>query len=284
MSRLLEIAYAKINLALHVRRKRADGYHEIETLFAFADDGDLLSAEQANHDSLTIGGEFAEGLTTGSDNLILKALASMRKLSLGLQSEIPPLAIYLEKRLPVAAGIGGGSADAAALIRMVNRHFGILGDSAELAAANRYLGADVAACIVSQTRLGSGVGEHLEKVESDDIQSAPVLLVNPRIPVPTGPIFAKWDGVDRGPLPSGSALDIALNGRNDLELPAISIVPEIRGLLDFLRHQEGAIFARMSGSGATCFAVFASVDTRDAAQRNIGIAYPQYWTMASLFR
>lgn len=284
MSRLLEIAYAKINLALHVRRKRADGYHEIETLFAFAEDGDLLSAEQANHDSLTIGGEFAEGLTTGSDNLILKALASMRKLSLGLQSEIPPLAIYLEKRLPVAAGIGGGSADAAALIRMVNRHFGILGDSAELAAANRYLGADVAACIVSQTRLGSGVGEHLEKVESDDIQSAPVLLVNPRIPVPTGPIFAKWDGVDRGPLPSGSALDIALNGRNDLELPAISIVPEIRGLLDFLRHQEGAIFARMSGSGATCFAVFASVDTRDAAQRNIGIAYPQYWTMASLFR
>jgi len=284
MSHMLETAYAKINLALHVRRKRIDGYHEIETLFAFTNDGDLLSAEAADYESLTISGEFAEGLSTGSDNLILKALASMRDLALRLRSEIPPLAIHLEKRLPVAAGIGGGSADAAALIRLVNRHFDICGDSAELAAANQHLGADVAACIISQTRLGSGVGEQLETVDLNDVVSAPVLLVNPRIAVPTGPIFANWDGMDRGPLPVGSALDIALKGRNDLELPAISIAPEIRDVLDLLQRQEGAILVRMSGSGATCFAVFESADARDAAQHRVSIACPICWTMASSLR
>ena len=109
-------------------------------------------------------------------------------------------------------------------------------------------------------------------------------MVNPRIAVPTGPVFVQWDGVDRGPLPAGSALDIALNGRNDLELPAVSLVPVISDVLDLLRQQDDTILVRMSGSGATCFAVFASIDARDAAQRNVGIACSDYWMMASRFR
>ena len=118
---LSETGWAKLNLALHVRHRRPDGYHDIETLFAFADDGDRLNARVADHDSLTIGGEFSEILSSGADNLVLQALSALRQYY--GQGVIPPLALELEKRLPVAAGLGGGSADAAALVRLVQRHF-----------------------------------------------------------------------------------------------------------------------------------------------------------------
>jgi 4-diphosphocytidyl-2-C-methyl-D-erythritol kinase len=205
-----ETAYAKINLALHVRRRREDGHHEIETLFAFVDDGDLLSVEVAEQDSLTITGEFAEGLSTGPDNLVLRAVGLARELG----AAVPPLAIALEKNLPVAAGLGGGSADAGAMLRLIVREWpsGLTLDA--VAADSAVLGADVPACVLSQTMLGTGVGDLLRPISDSDVARLPVLLVNPNVPLLTGPVFKGWDGEDRGPLsgdpgraqrPSGSS-------------------------------------------------------------------------------
>lgn len=270
---ITEPAPAKINLALHVRARRSDGYHELETLFAFCRDGDLLSVEEAAIDRLEIVGPFAEGLST-TDNLVLTALASMRSPPFG---GVPPLSITLTKNLPVAAGIGGGSADAAAMIRLLDRTYVRNGDAKELVFANAHLGADVGACIVGRTRIGRGVGADLE-MAPDDLADCPVLLVNPGDPLTTGPVFKAWDGIDRGPLPAGSAREMALAGRNDLEQPAIKLCPVIADVLAALRSTD-AWLARMSGSGATCFALYASVADRAAAAARIRAAQPSWWCL-----
>ena len=278
-TRLTETAYAKINLALHVRRRRDDGYHDLETLFAFLDAGDDLIVTPADVDCLTIGGEFADGLSTGPDNLVLRALDAMRALVPAGGAPIPPLAIHLEKHLPVASGIGGGSADAAAMVRLLDRHFVHLGDAGQLGQAMRHLGADVSACIMSETRVGHGDGSDLHMVNADDVRGMPLLLVNPCVPLATGPVFAGWDGVDRGELPSGAALAIARAGRNDLERPALALCPDIDEVLGVLRAQLPRL-SRMSGSGATCFALFATDGERDAAQAMLA----DCWTLASHLR
>lgn len=275
-----ETAYAKINLALHVRKRREDGYHELETLFAFVDAGDELSVEIADKDKLAISGEFGEGLSSGADNLVLQALVNMRSMVWPGREQIPPLDVALEKRLPVAAGIGGGSADAGAMIRLLDRHFVHNGDTKELVLATRHLGADVGACIVSETRIGKGLGWELEMPVHDDLQGAPVLLVNPRIPLSTGPVFKAWDGIDRGALPDGSVREIALSGRNDLEAPAIHLCPEIGSVLAILQASN-PLLARMSGSGATCFALYETGEARDAAQLSIPA---NWWTMKGQLR
>lgn len=275
-----ETAYAKINLALHVCKRRDDGYHEIETLFAFVDAGDELGVELAEADRLTIGGEFAQGLSDGADNLVMQALAQMRGMVAPGQPPIPPLAITLDKRLPVAAGIGGGSADAGAMIRLLDRHFVRRCDIDGLVRATHSLGADVGACIISQTRIGTGLGWELQPPSADDLRGMPVLLVNPRLPLPTGPVFKAWDGADRGPLPDGSARTIALAGRNDLETPAIVLCPMIENVLGALRG-TAPLLARMSGSGATCFALYESLEARDAAQ---SLLPPEWWTLAGRLR
>lgn len=276
-----ETAYAKINLALHVRARRADGYHDIETIFAFVDAGDVLAATSADADSLSISGQFGDGLSAGDDNLVVRALASMRAIMGG--ERIPPLALTLEKNLPVAAGLGGGSADAAALIRLVDREFHICGDGKELVIANRHLGADVGACIISQTRRGIGTGWELAEVDDADVQGMPVLLVNPREPLATGPVFAGWDQRDRGALAGGPALAAARTGRNDLETPALALVPQIDEVLAVLRAQL-PLLARMSGSGASCFALFRSVAERDAAAVRIADDHPDWWQMSGRIR
>jgi 4-diphosphocytidyl-2-C-methyl-D-erythritol kinase len=253
---LREIAYAKINLALHVRRRRDDGYHELETVFAFVDAGDELTATPADHDHLTLSGEFAAGLESGDDNIVMRALALLPRDT--------PWAVHLHKRLPVAAGLGGGSADAGALFRMVD-----LPEDWHQRAVS--LGADVPACVTSRAALGTGTGTDLVDVPND-LAGTPVLLVNPRVPLPTGPVFRAWDGVDRGPLPQGDLRTITREGRNDLEPGAIALVPEIANVLDWL-VQSGAWLSRMSGSGATCFALYADAHTRDAA----AAAVPPGW-------
>ena len=275
-----ETAYAKINLALHVRARRPDGYHDIETLFAFVDAGDALTATVADADSLTITGEFADGLSGGADNLVLRALDFMRGRPGG--AGIPPLAITLEKSLPVAAGLGGGSADAAALIRLLAREFAV-GETGDLVAASHSLGADVGACIVSETRRGTGTGWQLECVDDGDVRGLPVLLVNPREPLATGPVFAGWDGCDRGALALGQALVTACAGRNDLEPPAIALCPEIDEIRAVLRAQL-PLLSRMSGSGASCFALFRTVGERDAAAARIADDHPGWWLMTGAIR
>ena len=270
-----ETGWAKINLALHVRARRSDGYHEIETLFAFVDDGDAIVAEVAGADALAIDGAFAEGLSAGGDNLVMQVLALLR--SRYGADRVPPLAVTLTKKLPVAAGIGGGSADAAAMARLVRRHFLPELNDAALARLVSPLGADIAACVASATCLGVGVGEELSAVPELRLAGTPVLLINPRQPVATGPVFAGWDGIDRGPLfgdPAGRARLFA--ARNDLQRPATAQCPAVAEVLTEL----GALrpwLARMSGSGATCFALFDAVAERDAAAITLAHRHPGWW-------
>jgi 4-diphosphocytidyl-2-C-methyl-D-erythritol kinase len=262
-----ETAPAKLNLALHVRGKLPDGRHELETLFAFCIDGDRLSAEPADGFSLTVTGPFAEDIS--AENNVETAARRLAEAA-GIA---PGAAITLHKALPVAAGIGGGSADAAAALRMLTAMWRV--DPSLASAVAPGIGADVPACLLSMTARGEGAGERLELVDDRDIAGAPVLLVNPRVPLATGDVFAGWDGVDRGALGSWR------EGRNDLEPAAIALVPEIGALLDWLREQEGASFVRMSGSGATGFALFDSDEARDAATA----AVPgQWWHLATSLR
>lgn len=250
-----ETAYAKLNLALHVRAREADGYHRIETLFAFCEDGDMVTAEAADRLSLTVTGPFAAALADEEDNLVLRAARAAGATA----------AIALDKRLPVAAGLGGGSADAAAVLRLFHA-------SPDLAAT---LGADVPACLLSRTARGTGRGDEIAPAEIAGLSGTPVLLVNPGIKLPTGPVFRAWDGVDRGPLGDWEA------GRNDLEAPARRLLPEIGTVLEAL---AGARIARMSGSGPTCFGLFDSETARDAAAARISAAKPGWWLSQTRLR
>lgn len=276
-----EIAYAKINLALHVRRRRDDGYHDIETIFAFAEHGDVITAEPGPA-RLTLSGPFAPVLAGEDveDNLVMRAARALCALT----GDTAPPAIALDKRLPVAAGIGGGSADAAAVLRLLCRDRGIAADDPRVMAIATGLGADVPACVRSVTLRGDGRGDALEAVAATGLTGLPLLLVNPGVALPTGPVFTAWDRQDRGALAGGDPLAAALAGRNDLELPALGLHPVIGDVVALLAAQPGVILARMSGSGATCFALFDSDKSRDAADQAIAARQPDWWRLASRLR
>lgn len=266
-----ETAYAKLNLALHVRRRREDGYHELETLFAFVDAGDRLEAAPAARDELRTFGEFGCELIDPFGNIVAKALAAL--------PHGPGWNVTLEKTLPVAAGLGGGSADAGAVFRMVEAAQGLPDDWAERAAK---LGADVPACVRSEACIGLGTGTQLEPIPNT-MAGTPVLLVNPRLPLSTGPVFAAWDGVDRGPLPQGDMRQIALQGRNDLEPGAVRLCPAIADVLAAL-SEPAPLLARMSGSGATCFALYEDMAEAEAANNRIAKAHPDWWRLLGRLR
>lgn len=268
---ITERAPAKINLALHVRARRADGYHELETLFAFVADGDTVTLAPGPL-SLTITGPFAAGLSGEGDNLVLRAA---RGFAERLGTSVGG-AFTLDKHLPVASGIGGGSADAAAALRTLARANDIAIDDPRLFALAAELGSDVPACLLGRTALGQGRGEKLEPL--DGPSGMPVLLVNPGVAVSTAAVFKAWDGVDRGAMPDGDVLSLARAGRNDLEAPARALAPEIDAVLALLA--DGApVLARMSGSGATCFALYASTADRAAAAATVRAAYPAWWCL-----
>ncbi|MGC1468479.1 MAG: 4-(cytidine 5'-diphospho)-2-C-methyl-D-erythritol kinase [Sphingorhabdus sp.] len=273
---LTETAYAKINLALHVRGRRVDGYHELETLFAFAADGDVLTAELHGDLTLSITGPFAEGLKADAGNLVLRAAKALQAISGTRQGA----SICLEKRLPIASGIGGGSADAAAALRLLSKLWDIDFPYEQLLAIAAGLGADVPACLRSETVFGRGAGEQLAPFETDGITGTPALLVNPLKPCPTGPVFKSWDGIDRGALDTQNWRD----ARNDLESPAIALVPEISEVLTMLKAQADATLVRMSGSGATCFGLFETEDARDAAATAIVAQQPGWWQLPTVLR
>ena len=266
-----ETAYAKINLALHVRRRREDGYHELETLFAFVDAGDVLTARPSDRDELKVVGEFGGQLTDPFGNIVAKAL--------GVLPRPGGLDITMEKNLPVAAGLGGGSADAGAVFRIVRELHGLPNDWQTRAAK---LGADVPACVESVTCIGRGTGTELEPVASD-LTGTPVLLVNPRVPLATGPVFTAWDGEDRGPMPLGAVSDIARLGRNDLEAPAIRLCPPIAEVLTSLAGTD-PFLSRMSGSGATCFALYRHHDAMREAAEKLASDHPDWWQMSGNLR
>jgi 4-diphosphocytidyl-2-C-methyl-D-erythritol kinase len=269
---IVEIARAKLNLALHVRARRPDGYHELETLFAFVTDGDVLTVAQTDVPSFTISGPFASALAGETDNLVTRALAAFEAVF----GAMPPMAITLEKHLPVASGIGGGSADAAAMLRALARLAGVT-DAARLLAIAADLGSDVPACLFGRTAIGRGRGEALTPIEG--LGGTPTLLVNPGVGVSTRDVFARWDGVDRGPLGEGALGEVARAARNDLQLPAQEVAAVIAEVLSLLEAQRGATLVRMSGSGATCFALFEDAAAMRAASVAIGAVRPGWWRL-----
>ncbi|MGB3724069.1 MAG: 4-(cytidine 5'-diphospho)-2-C-methyl-D-erythritol kinase [Pacificimonas sp.] len=275
-----ETAYAKLNLALHIRRRRDDGYHHLETLFAFCENGDVMRVSSSKEFSMTMDGPFAQGLDGGDDNLVMRAASLLREES----GTSRGAALHLEKHLPVASGIGGGSADAAATLRLLNRHWQLDWTLDRLAELALPLGADVPACVFSRTMRGEGVGEKLERIDAPELAEIAVLLANPRLPLSTATVFGGWDGVDRGGLGHGDILAAARAGRNDLTPTALSAAPEIAEVIDFLTSRPGSDLVRMSGSGATCYALFANSEAAVAASEHVRARRPQWWSMLSKLR
>ena len=264
-----EIAAAKLNLALHVRGKLPDGRHRIETVFAFCNDGDRLTADPADILTLATSGLFAVDLGPNEDNLVLRAARALQAAA----GVADGAAIHLDKRLPVASGIGGGSADAAATLRLLTSLWHI--DPRHAAEVAPALGSDVPACLLNLTARGEGAGDELSLINPEGISGVPVLLANPRVALATADVFARWNGIDQGPLGDWRA------GNNGLDSTAIALVPQIETVLAWLQAQPGANFVRLSGSGATCFALFDSEEQRDRATE----AVPrEWWHLATSLR
>jgi 4-diphosphocytidyl-2-C-methyl-D-erythritol kinase len=282
-------ARAKVNLTLKVLGRRADGYHELESLVAFAGVADMLSLEPGPSCALTIGGPQGEGLVADEGNLVLRAARA-------LAAEVPGLhagRFHLVKRLPVASGIGGGSADAAAALRLLARLNGLAADAPELQRAAVKVGADVPVCLESRARMMAGIGERLGPPLR--LPQLFAVLVNPGVAVETAAVFRKLGlapGQDVSPSRksaprSGTAAELIADlseGRNDLERPAIAIAPQIAEVLDMLRAAPGCRLARMSGSGATCFGLFDDCRRSAAAARGLTRAQPGWWVKPTVLR
>jgi 4-diphosphocytidyl-2-C-methyl-D-erythritol kinase len=284
---LAEDGRAKVNLTLRVVGRRVDGYHDLESVVAFADCADRLRLEPGPELKLETTGPLAQACGETSDNLVLKATRL-------LADRVPALklgAFTLDKVLPVAAGIGGGSADAAAALRLLARLNGLALDDPRLLDAALRTGADVPVCLASHACDMTGVGDRLMPLSPPKL---PCVLVNPRVPVATKDVFAAL-GLRHGellvgvieaqawPEPGASigdwieALSLV---PNDLEAPALRVQPAISEVLSALRTSDGALLARMSGSGATCFAIYPGAADARAAARRIGADHPAWWVHA----
>jgi 4-diphosphocytidyl-2-C-methyl-D-erythritol kinase len=260
---LLETAPAKINLTLRVLGRRADGYHQLESLVAFADVADTLTLQPDAEDGLEVTGPFAGSSGPAAENLVLKALVAARKHIAGLNAGH----FLLEKKIPVAAGLGGGSADAAAALRLVARTNGLGVDDPRLMAVALAIGADVPVCFGSRARIMRGVGELLS--EPIELPVLPAVLVNPRVPLATRDVFGKLavarSGSDLADVPRefDALIEFLKEHGNDLTPAANACAPVVGEMLGALHALPSVRLARMSGSGPTCFAVFGS--QREAA-------------------
>jgi 4-diphosphocytidyl-2-C-methyl-D-erythritol kinase len=280
-----EAAPAKINLALHVTGRRPDGYHSLESLMVFADVSDELEAVAAETDSLQVIGPFATALGSGGTNLVMKAITAFRAR---WPAHVPfGLALTLRKNLPVAAGLGGGSADAAAALRLMDGLSESSVPADELLSLALGLGADVPACLVPRPCEVRGIGEIVVPLASFPL--CHVVLVNPLIPVATADIFRRMQSRDNPPmpaLPDPLTLPVQLGiwlaeTRNDLEPAATSLVAEIGELIDRMQLTQGCILARMSGSGATVFGLFGSSAQAHQAAHDLRAFRPDYWVAAA---
>jgi 4-diphosphocytidyl-2-C-methyl-D-erythritol kinase len=277
-----EKAPAKVNLTLRVLGRRADGLHEIESLVAFADVADALTLTPGDALALSVAGPTAAAAGDVAENLVLKAARALAErveaLKLGR--------FALSKRLPVAAGLGGGSADAAAALRLLARANRLAPDDARLAQAARATGADVPVCLDPRPRFMRGTGDILS--DPFELPRLFAVLVNPGIAVATRDVFAMLAAAPATqtkpamwPREKAELLDEIARGRNDLEEPAIELEPAIANVLAVLRKLPGCRLARMSGSGATCFALFDSYRTASAAARRLRVGYPTWWVRAT---
>ncbi|MGX0901763.1 4-diphosphocytidyl-2-C-methyl-D-erythritol kinase [Roseovarius sp. MBR-79] len=269
--RVTELAPAKVNLTLHVTGRRADGYHLLDSLVAFADMGDLVTVTPDPAPSLCVTGPRAVGVPEGPENLVLRAAALI-----GV-----PAAITLEKHLPAAAGIGGGSSDAAATLRALSR---LSGRAVPDALA---LGADVPVCLGARAARMRGIGGEVTPVA--ELPALDAVLVNPGVPVATPAVFDRLARRDNpampDPLPSwpdaAACIRWLATQRNDLEAPATALCPETGTVLERLQESDGCQLARMSGSGATCFGLYPDRTAATAAAARIAAAHPGWWVQAA---
>lgn len=276
-----EKAPGKVNLTLHVVGRRADGYHDIESLVAFAGVADVLTFTPGPALALAVAGPTAAAAGDVADNLVLKAARALAEQVAGLALG----RFALSKRLPVAAGLGGGSSDAAAALRLLARANGIARDDPRLTQAARATGADVPVCLDPRVRLMRGIGDVLS--EPLELPRLFAVLVNPGVAVPTAKVFAALTlapSARTAPTPTQTAelLAAIADGRNDLEGPAIELEPAIAVVLSVLRKLPGCRLARMSGSGATCFGLFAASAAASAAARTLRAGYPGWWVRATV--
>jgi 4-diphosphocytidyl-2-C-methyl-D-erythritol kinase len=274
-------APAKINLYLHVGDRRADGYHELESLVAFADIGDSVHVSRADRLSLVVDGPFADGLT-GVDNIVPKA-AQAFAVNTG---QIVPVRIVLTKNLPVASGIGGGSGDAAATLRALDELYPGSANEEELHDIALALGSDVPACLISKPLLMRGRGERLSPLSA--FPETPIVLVNPRVALATAAVFRRLDersGTGNPALASltghRALVSLLKERRNDLEAPARDLEPAIGDVLDELARMPGILLARMSGSGATCFGIFDRPSDAEMAAIALSHSNPAWWVKAA---
>lgn len=270
---LVEAAPAKVNLFLHVIGRRADGYHLLDSLVVFAAVGDVLLAEPADRLSLDVDGPFAPALTGEPDNLVLRAARALAPAGAGAR-------LVLTKNLPVASGIGGGSADAAATLRLLCRLWRLAPSAEELAGLAIGLGADVPACLAGNTSRMGGIGELLEP--APELPQCGIVLANPGVGVATADVFrtrrGDWSSPAKLPAswPNVAAMAEDVQAlRNDLERPALSLQPVIGDVLAALRAQPECRLARMSGSGATCFGLFDEAATAASAAERL--RRPGWW-------
>lgn len=275
---LVEKASAKINLTLRVLGRRADGYHDLESLVAFADVTDTLTLRPGASTALDVSGPFAAASGNVADNLVLKALARLCQRIEGVKAGH----FQLEKNIPAAAGVGGGSADAAAALRLLARANGIALDDPRLATVALEVGADVPVCLVSRACIMRGVGDKL--APPIDLPAMPAVLINPRVAVPTRDVFAKFvsahasnNNIGEVPRTADAMIAFLEQHGNDLTQGAIACSPVIAEVLDALRALPGVRLARMSGSGATCFALFATAGEASAAASILQAAHKDWW-------
>jgi 4-diphosphocytidyl-2-C-methyl-D-erythritol kinase len=283
-------APAKINLSLHILGRRADGYHELESLVAFAGSGDTLSLSPDEPLSLHVAGPTASSAGVPDKNLVLKATRTLLERMEGLRAG----AFHLVKRLPAAAGVGGGSSDAAAALRLLACLNRLALDHPIVVDAARATGADVPVCLAGRARMMRGAGEHLGPPLNLPCLFA--VLVNPGVPLETARVFQalglqpgeRSQGEDRLPIDSGltagDLLDRLARARNDLERPALALAPLIGEALERLREAPGCRLARMSGSGATVFGLFDDCAGTAAAARLIRRAKPDWWVKGTSLR
>jgi 4-diphosphocytidyl-2-C-methyl-D-erythritol kinase len=279
----VEPAPAKVNLTLRVLGRRPDGYHEIESLVVFAAAGDALAFMPGRSLALAVRGPTAAASGDIGENLVLKAVRALAERIEGLELG----RFVLAKRLPVAAGLGGGSADAAAALRLIARHNRVAFDDERVMAAARATGADVPVCLDPRPRLMRGIGELLSPPLR--LPRLPAMLINPGVSVATKDVFAALKAPPVAQtIPPPLALDATEGARdhvidyvarhgNDLEAPAVALHPVIAQALAALRTLEGCRLARMSGSGATCFALFDSGRGAARAARALRARHPQWW-------
>jgi 4-diphosphocytidyl-2-C-methyl-D-erythritol kinase len=285
---LAEFAPAKVNLTLHVLGRRPDGYHEIESFVVFADVGDRLTFTPGDTLALDVTGPTAQAAGPGGDNLVLKAARALAERVAGLRFG----RFSLEKQLPVAAGLGGGSSDAAAALRLLARVNRLSIDDESVRAAARATGADVPVCLDPQARMMRGIGEILSAPLG--VPKLPAVLVNPGVAVPTRDVFAalaaptltspaQADDFFEINTDAAALVSILAARRNDLETPAIKLQGVIADVLKALQASPDCLLARMSGSGATCFALFGSAGVAQDVAQQIQTDHPGWWVRATAF-